>query len=227
MLTQFVKLSSNSKIGKIPATNSSRLTCPDSCPFKLNGCYAHAGYYTRLNWDKVTSGSRGVSWSDFLASIAAIKPAQLWRHNVSGDLRPTANNNELIDSKALTQLATANSDSRGFTYTHYLPSKHNIRAIRKANKLGFTVNLSANSVAQSIEYKKAFPDLPVVTVAPSDIGNGTRTIGGQKIVVCPATYKDNVTCKTCRLCSVASRDSVVAFPAHGSQTNKANIIARG
>ena len=226
MLTQFVKLSSNSKIGKIPATNSSRLTCPDSCPFKLNGCYAD-GYYTSLNWNKVTSGERGSEWPEFLAAIKAIKPATLWRHNVSGDLRPTANNKELIDSKALTQLATANSDSRGFAYTHYLPSKHNIRAIRKANKLGFTVNLSANSVAQSIEYKKAFPDLPVVTVAPSDIGNGTRTIGGQKIVVCPATYKDNVTCKTCKLCSVSNRDSVVAFPAHGTQAKKANLIARG
>ena len=226
MLTQFVKLSSNSKIGKIPATNSSRLTCPDSCPFKLNGCYAD-GYYTSLNWNKVTSGERGSEWPEFLASIKAIKPATLWRHNVSGDLRPTVNNNELIDSKALTQLATANSDSRGFAYTHYLPSKHNIRAIRKANKLGFTVNLSANSVSQSIEYKKAFPDLPVVTVAPSDIGNGTRTIDGQKIVVCPATYKDNVTCKTCKLCSVSNRDCVVAFPAHGTQSKKANLIARG
>lgn len=226
MLTQFVKISSNSKIGKIPATNSSRLTCPDSCPFKLNGCYAD-GYYTRLNWDKVTSGERGSEWPEFLASIKAIKPAQLWRHNVSGDLRPSPNNNELIDSKALTQLATANSDSRGFAYTHYKPSKHNIAAIRKANKLGFTVNLSANSVAQSIEYKKAYPDLPVVTVAPSDIDIETRTIDGVKVIICPATYKDNVTCKTCKLCSVASRDSVVAFPAHGTQTKKADIIARG
>ena len=226
MLTQFVKLSSNSKIGKIPATNSSRLTCPDSCPFKLNGCYAD-GYYTSLNWNKVTSGERGSEWPEFLASIKAIKPAQLWRHNVSGDLRPTANNKELIDSKALTELATANSDSRGFAYTHYKPSKHNIAAIRKANKLGFTVNLSANSVAQSIEYKKAFPDLPVVTVAPSDIDIETRTIDGVKVIICPATYKDNVTCKTCKLCSIASRDSVVAFPAHGTQTKKADIIARG
>ena len=226
MLTQFVKISSNSKIGKIPATNSSRLTCPDSCPFKLNGCYAD-GYYTSLNWNKVTSGERGSEWPEFLASIKAIKPAQLWRHNVSGDLRPSPNNNELIDSKALTQLATANSDSRGFAYTHYKPSKHNIAAIRKANKLGFTVNLSANSVAQSIEYKKAYPDLPVVTVAPSDIDIETRTIDGVKVIICPATYKDNVTCKTCKLCSVASRDSVVAFPAHGTQTKKADIIARG
>ena len=151
MLTQFVKLSSNSKIGKMPATNSSRLTCPNSCPFKLNGCYAD-GYYTSLNWNKVTSGERGSEWPEFLASIKAIKPAQLWRHNVSGDLRPSPNNNELIDSKALTQLATANSDSRGFTYTHYLPSKHNIRAIRKANKLGFTVNLSANSIRMIFPY---------------------------------------------------------------------------
>jgi hypothetical protein len=227
MLTQLVKISSNAKIGKIPATNSSRLTCPDSCPFKLNGCYADAGFHTRLNWDKVTSGARGLEWSDFLASIKAIKPATLWRHNVSGDLRPTAYNSELIDSNALTELATANSDSRGFTYTHYKPSKHNIAAIRKANKLGFTVNLSANSVSQSIEYKKAFPDLPVVTVAPSDIDIETRTIDGVKVIICPATYKDNVTCKTCKLCSIANRDSVVAFPAHGTQTKKADIIARG
>ena len=71
MLTQLVKISSNAKIGKIPATNSSRLTCPDSCPFKLNGCYADAGFHTRLNWDKVTSGARGLEWSNFLASIKA------------------------------------------------------------------------------------------------------------------------------------------------------------
>ena len=146
---------------------------------------------------------------------------------MSGDLRPLASNPELIDSQALAALSAANSDSRGFTYTHYRPTKHNIRAVRKANNSGFTVNLSANSIGQAIDYKKAFPDLPVVTVAPSDIGNGTRTIDGHKIVVCPATYRDGVTCKTCKLCSISKRDFIVVFPSHGGQTKQADIIARG
>ena len=227
MNTQFIKKSENSKIGKIPASNSSRLTCPPSCPYKENGCYAHAGYYTRINWDKVTSGARGVQWSDFLGSIAAIKAHQLWRHNVSGDLRPLASNPELIDSRALAALSAANGDSRGFTYTHYKPTKHNIRAVRKANNSGFTVNLSANSIDQAIDYKKSFPDLPVVTVAPSDMATATQTIDGQKFVVCPATYRDGVTCKTCEMCSISKRDFIVVFPSHGGQTKQADIIARG
>ena len=79
MNIQFVKKSSNSKTGAIPTTTSDRKTCPSSCPFiGVNGCYAEAGYYTRMNWDKVSSGERGDLFPTFISNIKKIKAGQLW-----------------------------------------------------------------------------------------------------------------------------------------------------
>jgi hypothetical protein len=84
---QFIAESGNVKVGKIPVTNSPRATCPPNCPLSgEDGCYAEAGFYTRLNWDKLDRGERGLQWSDFIDKIKALPKGQLWRHNVSGDL---------------------------------------------------------------------------------------------------------------------------------------------
>ena len=220
---QFVLKSANAKIGTIPCTTSARSTCPAACPLSgKNGCYAEAGYYTRMNWDKVSSGERGTDWKSFLESIKGLKPNTLWRMNVAGDLQGSAN---VIDSDKLHQLAVANTGKRGFTYTHYPATKPNLDAIRKAGKLGFTINLSANNVDHALRLRKH--GLPIASVVPIDHGNKTRTIDGLKFITCPATYRDNVTCKTCKLCSIPNRTAVIAFPAHGTRAKNANIIATG
>jgi hypothetical protein len=41
-----VDVSSNAKLGPIPATYSASKTCPDACPLKDEGCYAGAGFHT-------------------------------------------------------------------------------------------------------------------------------------------------------------------------------------
>lgn len=67
----------------------------------------------------------------------------------------------------LTRLAMANRGRRGFTYTHYPPTPCNQAAILNANRLGFTVNLSAETLAQA----DAYADLgiaPVVVVLPQE-----------------------------------------------------------
>ena len=218
---QFIKKSSNAKTGAIPVTNSHRDTCPKACPFIRNGCYAHAGYYTRLNWDKITDGSRGVDYTAMLAGIAKLPADTLWRHNVSGDLVGSDN---VIDILALSKLVGANKGKKGFTYTHYpMIDKSNRAAVSRANENGFTVNASADCAADAVDIFKAYK-LPVVTVLPIDAPE-KQTIEGVTIVTCPATYKDNVTCKTCKLCAVSDRQVIVGFPAHGSQAKKANIIA--
>ena len=218
---QSVKRSSNAKVGPIFITNSSRDTRPDSCPFIKNGCYADAGFHTRLNWDKVTAGSRGDSFEVFLDKIAAIKDGSLWRHNVSGDL---AGSNDVIDVDKLQKLTQANTGKRGFTYTHYPVTDDNLAAVEAANAGGFTVNLSANSAAEAVRYAQSDTTAPIVCVLPID-SPAKQVIDGVTIVTCPATYKDDVTCKSCKLCSVADRSVVVGFPAHGTQAKKAQLIA--
>ena len=63
---QFIEKSGNKKTGYMPVTYNSAATCPNSCIFKNNGCYASAGFHTRLNWDKVTAGKRGGSFKELL-----------------------------------------------------------------------------------------------------------------------------------------------------------------
>lgn len=48
---------------------------------------------------------------------------------------------------------------------------------------------------------------------------------GRKVVVCPATHRDDVSCKTCGLCAVRDRKVIVGFPAHGVHKSRASAIA--
>jgi len=236
MQVHFILKSSNSKTGGIPVTYTQRGSCPDECPLQGDmGCYAE-DYFTRMTWDKVDSGKLGASWDILTGKVQALPDGQLWRHNVGGDLPKhtpattaitnTAPAPSMIDTEKLAALVAANKGKRGFTYTHYPDTAHNLAAIRHVNDNGFTVNLSANDLDHAVRLAKH--GLPMTTLVPVDWGTKTVMHGGLKIVPCPATYRDEVTCKTCKLCAVSTRDCVVAFPAHGSRKNKvtAQIIAR-
>lgn len=212
--------SRNAKTGPIPVSTTTRKTCPDACAFKANGCYADGGPL-RIQWDKVTREEAGYSWSDFLAQVRALPSDILWRHNQAGDLPGIG---DAIDGKAMYDLVVANTGKRGFTYTHKpMSSIANREAIAHANASGFTVNLSANN----LEHADELADLgigPVVTVLPSDQKENLTTPRGRKVVVCPATIRDDVSCMTCGLCA-RLRDAIVGFPAHGNGAKKANAIA--
>ena len=215
--------SANKKTGKMPVSTSDRRTCPDACPFKNNGCYAE-GYPLKGRWDEVTNGKRGGLFSDFVNQVAALPANILWRHNQSGDLPGDGEN---IDRGALLALAGANAGKRGFTFSHYNveTNKHNRAAIATANAKGFTINLSANN----LDHADKLADLdvgPVATVLPHDFdARKTTTPKGRIVAQCPATYRDDVTCKTCGLCQKQSRKVIVGFPAHGNSKKKASAVA--
>ena len=217
---QFVPRSANVKVGPIPVTNSTMDSCPPSCPFLNNGCYASAGFHTRLNWEKVTAGTRGTDWKGLCDKVSGLADGSTWRHNVSGDL---PHQNEVIDAEMVSDLVEANRGKRGFTYTHHrtdIPA--NLQTIRKANDEGFTVNLSANDVAHADELLELNAG-PVVCVVAEDQLKGFRSPAGNRVVICPAVTKDSVTCSSCKLCAVPERSVIVAFPAHG--TGKKKIAA--
>lgn len=104
-------------------------------------------------------------------------------------------------------------------------NKHNRAAIATANAKGFTINLSANN----LDHADKLTDLgigPVATVLPHDFdARKTTTPQGRIVAQCPATYRDDVTCKTCGLCQKQSRRVIVGFPAHGNSKKKASAVA--
>ena len=216
--------SKNEKTGPIPVSTTEAQTCPDICPFNNaneGGCYAESGPL-KMHWMKVSDRQRGDTWPAFIGKITNLKADTLWRHNQAGDL---AGNGHKLDATANMQLAQANESKRGFTYTHYdvLSNKHNRMVVTQMNKMGFTVNLSANNLSHADE----LVDLdagPVATVLPIDQIANTTTPQGRKVVVCPAAIRDDVSCATCQLCQ-RQRDFIIGFPAHGTSKKKANAIA--
>jgi hypothetical protein len=221
----------NKKTGPIPVSTTGADTCPPACPLKNNGCYAE-NMPLRGRWQEVTDGTRkAANWSTFCDMIAALPAGQLWRHNQAGDL---PGEGDAINLRELKQLVKANKGRRGFTYTHKpvtgntLTAIGNNLAIDNANYAGFTINLSANNLTHADELV-ALDIAPVVTVLPSSIHGNVKveTPAGNRVVVCPATYRDDVTCKTCGLCQIADRKVIVGFPAHGISAKKADVIAKG
>ena len=105
--------SRNKKTGDIPASTSGKQTCPDSCALKqAKICYAMTGPLG-LFWAKVSAGDAGVSFEQFCKQVAALPDGQLWRHNQSGDLQPSASDRETIDAPKLLALVEANRGRRG------------------------------------------------------------------------------------------------------------------
>jgi hypothetical protein len=219
--------SSNIKTGPIPVTTSDRSTCPSACPLKAGGCYAKGGPLG-IHWAAVSNGDRGDSLSVLAKQIKAFPEGQVWRHNQAGDLPGLS---DRIDSAALARLVQANKGRRGFTYTHK-PCEGdsnlatgNRAAVRFANQNGFTINLSANSLAHA-DRLAALDAGPVVAIVPENAPATMETPEGRKAIVCPAQQRDDITCATCQLCSRAMRSVIIGFRAHGSSKRKAEAIAK-
>ena len=207
--------SANVKTGPIPVSTTERDSCPDDCAMRSE-CYAASGPLA-LHWAAVSAGTRGTDWGRFCQSIEALPDDQLWRHNQAGDLpRKGAS----IDPVKLGQLVAANRGKRGFTYSHHR-DRASLGWIRHANEWGFTVNLSANDLRDA-DYLADTGAGPVVVVLPSTQSQNTVTPAGRRVVVCPATQRDDISCATCQLCQ-RQRDTIVGFPAHGTRHRVINL----
>jgi len=212
----FTRVSQNVKTGPIPVSMTENTSCPPSCPFKKNGCYAESGS-TNIHWLKLNRGEKGINWSEFCNEVRNLPRNQMFRHNVAGDL---PGHGEQINQIELAQLVAANKGRRGFTYTHKHVDPNNHSSIKHANDNGFTINLSANSLEHADKLAKLNIG-PIVAVIPSDSDKKTyMTPEGRKGIVCPATYKENVNCASCGLCQVSKRSVIVLFPSHGTSKKK-------
>ena len=214
--------STNLKTGDIAVSTTARDSCPTTCPLAGDGgCYADAGYFTRLHWDAVTAGTRGLPEVDFIAAVRKLKPGSKFRHNVAGDLWHVGG---AIRGDLLRMLADATAHLQAaWTYTHHLRTGANLAAIRSAIRRGFTVNLSTEVRSEAARFAKR--GLPVVCIVPE--GSPAKfEHDGVTFRQCPATFAGSPTqCSSCGggipLCARADRSFVVTFPVHGGRAKLA------
>jgi hypothetical protein len=221
MNTALTLRSSNDKTGPIAVSTTARPSCAPTCALAGDGgCYAEAGYYTRMHWDAVTAGTRGLPVADFIAAVGKLKPGSRFRHNVAGDLWHEAG---VIRGDLLRKLADAAAHLTGWSYTHHLRTAANLAAIRSAIRRGFTVNLSTEVKSEAAKLAKR--GLPVVCVVPGD-APAKFEHQGVTFRQCPATFEGSPTqCASCGggipLCARADRDFVITFPVHGGRAKTA------
>jgi hypothetical protein len=128
----------------------------------------------------------------------------------------------IIDSKYLTALLGAvPCDGLSFTYSHFDWRKWGSRFLKRlaSGKPTTCINYSANNRSEAIDSIQA--GIPTVIPLPVDEVKKVERIDGIRFIQCPATYSEEVTCKTCGggfpLCARPHpiRDYVIVFPAHG------------
>ena len=117
-------------------------------------------------------------------------------------------------------------------------NRDNFEAVKHANKNGFTINISTESLP--VADRVIDLDLPAVTVIPSNhecitaykgsdnrtyykVNKPIKTPKGRKVVVCPAQLNEKINCSKCKICT-KQRDFPVAFVAHGNQVKKVNEV---
>lgn len=104
----------------------------------------------------------------------------------------------------------------------------NCSDVKAANRGGFTINLSADNLAQ---VDQLLDDVvaPIVTLLPIDAKPITRTPNGHKVIACPAETSPSsslsTTCANCGWCARADRGFIVGFRAHGQSKQKVVLIA--
>lgn len=209
--------SSNKKTGlAVAVSTTSADSCPDSCPLKNNGCYATMGPLN-VHWNKVSNGERGSNWKNFILEIEKLPNNWKFRYAQAGDL---PGKNENINGKKLFELAKVvqKKKLKAWAYTHKTLRETNVNKIKKANKMGFCINASADSLQEADD--AVDKGLPTVVVLPSNSPSILYTEKGRKVVVCPAQVKKGKTCSDCMLCAKSDRKFVIGFKAHGVQFRK-------
>ncbi len=223
--------SSNKKLGGLPASTSSKETCPLSCGL-YNKCYAKRGPQS-WHWAKVTKQERGTDWQGFLNQIKKLKPGSLMRHNVSGDL-PTLNYCNALDLLKLQQLRQTVEETgiSLYTYTHWHTDESfgpaNLQAVKRYSKPGFVINISTENVDDagffnSVGFDVVITDSSVFELAVRAIQDNKQLLRVQSVeeidqsfdvIPCPEQYTDSATCASCKLCARADRNFVIAFKEH-------------
>lgn len=196
----------NSKLGKGVSTTYLPVgtvenggTCPATCPFLGNGCYAQKGNVNMHQ--RSTAGCNPVDEADAIAKMEP-KPGDMLRLHVSGDFVSNAHL-KAVD-KACGEWIAKGGD-KPWAYTH------NWRHLNPENAKHFSLMASVHSLEEADQAKakgwKCF-----ALAVPNFDGPKAFSVGEHKVVPCPNQTQEAKTCKDCKLCTTGKVN--VAFAKH-------------
>ncbi len=223
-----IEVSHNGKIGRTSATYATQASCPRSCPFFGNGCYAEVAFVgittRRLN---AYASTLALSPEDIAESeareIAALTGKLPLRVHVVGDC--TTDESARIVSSAMVA-HTAKHGQFNWTYTHAW------RDVRRESWQGASVLASVETADDArAANARGYATAIVVSEHPS---NKVYDLDGVKVLPCPGEVNDAVTCASCGLCgkdsTLRERGLTIGFAAHSAraaQVKSAVDKARG
>ena len=232
-----IPTSSNKKTGDIMQSYSSRSTCPTSCAFRNNGCYAE-GTHTKMVWNRcedkqdkryVINGEHlklGLLEGAFnKLRKNPTRDSILFRHNVAGDI--AVEGTSLIDVNILNTISVAIEEAnkivgeiiKGYTYTHCTIDLNASDIIHEASKRGFLINASCETAEEARHAKALGINAVIASVNPKETERELKAMGlyGAQ---CPAQIKEGMDCNRCQLCA-KNRKVVIIFGVHGNSSKKA------
>ena len=168
--TLVVLNSGNSKTGRSTVTYRTQDSCPTSCAFYVQGCYAYGRIFgIPEHTGTVDDGTFGA-----VRALVELMPAgRLFRANVSGDVLDDTGALDQGYADALSHVATERPDVDVFTYTHAW------RTLSPDLAPGVTVNASTET-REGIE-DAAAAGWPTVVTEPDEAHRDGPSLIGETI----------------------------------------------
>ncbi len=206
-------------------------TCPSSCPFKDNGCYAQAGQ-THLIMGRLDRAGRALSPLTVTraeaAAIGALWPRGVpqdgaaggrdFRLHVGGDTSCTRGTRALADA-----VETLHGRGLGDAWSY----THRWRTIPREAWGSIRVLASVETSREIVEAKRrGYAPALTVDVARSE---QPYQIGGVRMIPCPyESTPKQPTCSQCRLClrDLSDTNEGIVFSVHGNDAKLARRSLR-
>lgn len=210
-----VENSRNTKIGDASATYAPMKTCPDTCIFLNNGCYAQGGF-CHVKVKQMARAAEGMNVyelaafeADGIRSLTGEKPLRL---HVTGDCKDGICTG-MISSACMKYIKKHNNPVWGYT--------HNWRYVDRNSWRGVSIMASCETSDDVLEaYRKGY----VASITSSEIPNDGRF----EYVVCPS-QSSGKKCVDCRLClysdRLLNRKIVIFHIVHGHRSMALGAIA--
>ena len=198
------------------ATHAGQQSCPASCPFLGNGCYAESGpqgiHTARLNRSRGSAARIAAAEARAIDALPTDPRASLLRLHTVGDCK--TNETARTVAKAAERWS-ARCDAPAYGYTHAWRTVAR-RAWRTVAILASVETLEDAARAMKRGYAAAL-------VVAKHMRARAELVDGFRLIPCPSQTR-GVTCADCRLCfddtKLRARQAVIVFEAHGSGARK-------